>query len=87
MKIKAIDSTRISSDFNVACEGDVVGTVKPRYLWVQLGSVGSDLLSSPSNLLTILSKRSLVVKPGLLRGADRFVADSTLTFLLSWTAH
>jgi hypothetical protein len=87
VKIKAIDSTRISSDFNVACEGNVGGTIKPRYLWVQLGPAGSDLLSSPSNLLTIPSKRSLVVKPGLLRGADRFVADSTLTFLHSWTAH
>ena len=69
--IKAQKTTRISSEFNAVAEGGVGGGPRPRYLWVQLGPEGSELLEDPSNLLTAPTAVSLVMKPRLLKGADR----------------
>lgn len=67
------DTTRISAEFNAVCEGGVGGSTKPHYQWVQLGPAGSQLLKDSSNLLTATTSSSLVMKPGLLNGADRCV--------------
>ena len=46
----------------------------PRYFkWVQLAREGSHLLQDPSNLLSPTTRQSLVMKPGLLHGADRYI--------------
>ena len=74
--IAAQDTSRISAEFNVVCEGGVGGSKKPRYQWVQLGPVGSELLHDPVNLLAPITSCSLVMKPWLLSGADRY--DSSL---------
>ena len=77
--ITAHDTTRISAEFNTVCEGGVGGSTKPHYQWIQLGPAGSDLLQDSSNLLTATTSSSLVMKPGLLNGADRCVAHTKAT--------
>jgi hypothetical protein len=83
VRIRALKSSRISAEFNTVCEGrPVEGRPveggKPRFQWVQLGPEGSKLLKDSSNLLTSFSAISLVMKPGLLKGADRCVTRHSL---------
>jgi hypothetical protein len=78
VRIKALQSSRISAEFNTVCEGQPEEGAKPRFQWVQLGPEGSELLEDSSNLLTFSSAISLVMKPGLLKGADRYVTRHAL---------
>ena len=72
--IASRETTRISNSQNLVFEGDVVGSSAPRYFkWVQLAPEGSQLLQDPSNLLSPTTRQSLVMKPGLLHGADRYI--------------
>ena len=78
VRIKALQNSRISAEFNTVCEGRPVEGAKPRFQWVQLGPEGSELLEDSSNLLTSSSAISLVMKPRLLKGADRCVTRHAL---------
>ena len=72
--ISAAGSNRISGEFNAVAQGGVTGSSRPRYLWQQLSPAGSRVLEDSSNLLTARTAQSLVMKAGLLNGADRLVS-------------
>jgi len=83
--IAAMKSTRISGEFNAVAQGGVTGTSRPHFLWQQLGPEGSQLLDNPNNLLTPKTAVSLVMKPGLLNGADRSVFIPITISVDCWT--